>query len=415
MISSCCRNFYKAPSTTLLVLGNSNIGHAVAERGARLGHRVSVTTREEFSQNKTGGVISYLHTPQEEQTNSLFWKNLVKEKIPSQSHLLVLNTIGGSVAAPGQTMEELNVHIPAAAIEGALEGAGGKFDSCNVVHLSTSAAAHLDAPYGKTKRLGEEHLFAEPIDHLTIFRMSYVAEALFRKTVTQTYKEHHRLSAEEFALLPFTPLLGSPWDYKKVVLQPVSMGDIATAVFNTSALPKGKRLINAVGREEMTQEDFFKFFTDLLGKKFRPIYIPIESAEIMARHHPFGHCVPYAVEFCSKDRVGDSPKEFEELLGAPAKTLAEVYDAEGDEEAELVIPRPPLSAFAGQVVKNLWQNPKVLPATLKAAGPLSRSLFWNKEPPTLSFNERPESFRTYPWVSMSEEDFNEHSLNNRKL
>jgi nucleoside-diphosphate-sugar epimerase len=411
------KNFFSTHSDpsklAVLILGNSNIGYHIARKGVERGHKVIVTTRSEVEQGKEKP-IEYIHTPVKKQFDSSFWRDLVKKHIPNDSHLLVVNTIGGSVAAPNQTIEDLNTHIPLAAVEGVIEEAQSSFrHNYNVVQLSTSAAGELEAPYGKTKRETERLLKELPIPNLTIFRMSYVAEALFKDTVTQTYKDQHRLSAEEFALLPFTPLIGNPWDYKRVILQPVAMEDVATAAYNTVNLPRGNRVIDAVSDEEMTQEEFFKFYTDLIGKKFRPLFIPVEAADIMATHHPFGHCISYAVEFCAEDRSGHSHEAFEKLVGKPLKTLSEVYQTKSDKKFTLTIPRPPLVAFGSQVFQNIWRNPRSLIPIARATGIMGQSMLWNKEKPVLSLSETSTQTAKYDWVSMSEEDFNQHSETNR--
>lgn len=405
----------KSTSSNLavLILGNSNIGNYIAEKSIKEGHKVLVTTRSPVKK-KTQHPIKYIHTPPAAQKTSNFWQHLAEEHLDRDKKILVVNTIGGSVAAPGQTMDDLNVHIPSAAVEGIVKGIEKKLErDYSIVHLSTSAAENLKAPYGETKRKGEKALMNIPNNRLTIFRMSYVAEAYFKDKVKQTYKDQHRLSAEEFALLPFTPLIGDPWDYKRVIIQPVAMDDIATATYNTFNLPKGQRIIDAVGHEEMTQEQFFKFYTDLLGKKFRPLHIPIGVGEIMAKHHPFGHCTPYAVEFCSEDRGGKDAKEFEKLVGKPLKTLSDVYQTQSEREFELVLPRPPILSFTNVVLRNLWRNPTTITETLRAMYMFGNSLILNSEKPLLHISSDTKPLASYRVISMSEDDFNKNSLKNR--
>lgn len=397
----------------VLILGNSNIGNYIAEKSVKEGYKVLVTTRSPVDDNKQQ-LIKYIHTPVAAQKTHYFWQYLAEEHLRNDKKILVINTIGGSVAAPGQTMEDLNVHIPSAAIDGIIRGIEKKLQrDYSIVHLSTSAAESLEAPYGKTKRKGEKVLMSIPNDRLTIFRMSYVAEALFKDQVTQTYKDQHRLSAEEFALLPFTPLIGNPWDHKRVIIQPVAMDDVATAAYNTLKLPKGQRIIDAVGHEEVTQEQFFKFYTDLLGKRFRPLYIPIEVGEIMAKQHPFGHCTPYAVEFCAENREGKDATEFEKLVGQPLKTLDDLYQTQSAKEFELAIPRPPVLDFMSVVLKNLWKSPASILETAKAMRLLGSSLLFNTKKPPLEITSNTKPLATYTVVTMSENEFNRNSLNNR--
>ncbi|GAB4237023.1 MAG: hypothetical protein Tsb0021_16870 [Chlamydiales bacterium] len=401
----------------LLILGNSNIGHWVARKGIDLEYNVFVTTRSEVSQNS--GRIKYIQTPSKMQDKPFFWKNIVKKEIPDHSHLLVVNTIGNSVADQNQTIETINVKIPVSAIYGISKAAKTKFNSYNIVHLSTTAA-DLETPYGKARRIAEQLLMDISIEpfHLTILRASYVVEPLFMNTITQIYKPKHSFSAEQFSSLFFTPLLGNRWDYKKVKLQPVSIHDLTKAIFNTVPLsidhPNEKRLINAVGREAMTQEDLFKFFTDLRGKKFGPVvYIPIKVARIMAKHHPFGHCDLNAVELCAEDRIERCHKDFERLIGSPPKTMEETYHEGIDKESILIIPKPPLLTFATQILKNIFANPSVLPDTLIAIYHLAKSIVWDKEQPSLEFKERPSYFKIYRYKFVTEKNFNQNSLKNR--
>ncbi len=413
---SLCRFSTKRTSSNLavLILGNSNIGNYIAETSIEKGHKVLVTTRSPVDNNKQQP-IKYIHTPVAAQKNRYFWQCVAEHYLGDNKKILIINTIGGSVAAPGQTMDDLNVRIPSAAVEGIVNGIEkNPLRDYSIVHLSTSAAENLKAPYGQTKREGERILMSIPgVDRLTILRMSYVAEALFKDQVKQTYKEQHRLSAEEFALLPFTPLIGNPWDYKRVIIQPVAMDDVATAAYNTFNLPKGRRIIDAVDHEEMTQERFFKFYTDLLGKKFRPLYIPIEVGKIMAENHPFGHCTPYAVEFCAENREGKDSKEFEELVGKPLKTLDDLYQTQSSREFELALPRPPIIDFTAVVLKNLWRNPTSILETTKAMGILGYFLIFSGKKPSLNLTLGTKPLATYKTVSMSEKDFNTNSLNNR--
>lgn len=407
------RSFSSKPRESLLILGNSNVGWGIAQEGIKRGYRVLITTRrnlDTFAKNKN---IEYINTPERFLTNQNYWKDIARFHFKKGERLLVVNTIGGSIPSSNGTIEDLNINIPLAAIKGITDGVnnGTSLDKYNVIHLSTMAAG-LKAPYGKTKREVELRLLELPLSHLTIFRMGYAVEALIGNTMTQTYKSHHRLSLEEMTLLPIQFLIGGPSQYNKVLVPLVSIDDVATAIFNVFNRPVQGKIIDAVNRENITQEQFCRFHTDLLGKKFRPIYIPIESANKLVKHHTFGHLVSYAIEYCAMEHnIRLDPEEFAKLVGKPLKTLSEMYTLLPHQE--LIIPRPPLVEFAIYIIRNLWNKPESLLDTFKAMIIMAKSLLRDKNTFLLQPIQNPAPKTGYRWKSVSEENFNSISESNR--
>lgn len=407
------RRFFNAEAgNTLVILGNSNIGARIAQEGVRRGHRVIVTSRTKHQRANKSNKIEFLHTPPQHLKDASYWSDLMFSQVPSSGRFLVVNTIGGSESTPQVSIEDLNVHIPLAAIEGITKAVKSKESQANyhVVHLSTAAAAGLQAPYGKTKRKVEECLMGLPLSHLTIFRMGYVAEPFIKHEVTQVFKKQHQLSSEELALLPLSFLIGDPIHYNRVMMPIVAIEDVVSATFNVCNLPPQKVIMDAVCQEVLTQEQFFSFFSHLLcKKKFRFIYMPIDAATKLVKHFDFGHFKSYAVEYCAQEKsVIPSHVDFAKLVGNPLKTLSEIFRLSAGQE--LVIPRPPLTQFAAHALTTLWNKPESRRDALDAIKIIARSLVSNGFPTPLP---RPVSLVSYRWSTLSEKGFNKHAEENR--
>lgn len=392
---------------SLLILGNSNVGWGIAQKGLELNYRVMITTRQKLDTFVKPKHIEYIHTPEEKIKDRQYWHDLTLKHVGKEKRLFVVNTIGGSIPSGKSTIEDLNINIPLAAIKGIWECV----NDVKVVQFSTMAAAGLKAPYGATKREAEKQLMELPLNHLTIFRMGYVAEALIGNTVTHTYKNHHRLSLEEMTLLPFQFLIADPVHYNKVLVPIVSIADVSAAIFKAFNNPPQAKIIDAVNREIITQEQFSRFMTDLLGKKFRPYYIPVEAAAKLAQHHTFGHLVDYAIEYCAKEQhIQLNPEEFEKLVGRPLQTLRQMYRLKSDQK--LIIPRPPVAAFSSHLLRNLWNKRESRLDTLRAIVMMAKSLHNRKKP--FQPLDCPAPKAGYPWKTLSEEKFNQNSERNRR-
>lgn len=412
------RFFTSEAQSTLIILGNSNIGTRIAREGVKRGHRVIVTSRTEHLEVSSSQKIKFLHTPLQQHLTGTtikersYWHDLMYYHVPKNGRLFVVNTIGGSEETPQVSLEDVNVHIPLAAINGINDALQSKkfCGQSHVVHLSTAAAgADLQAPYGKTKKKMEEYLMQLSLSHLTIFRMGYVAEAFIKDEVTQTFKKQHQLSAEELALMPYSFLIGDKIHYNKVMMPIVAIEDVVLATFNAFKLPPHNFIIDAVNQERYTQEQFFSFFSHLLGKTFRPIYMPIDAATKLVKHVDFGHFKSYAVEYCAKEKLKfPSHLNFGLLVGKPLKTLSEMYQLQPGQE--LVIPRPPWAQFVAHVFKTLWNKPESRRDTFEAINSILGSLISRGFPASIP---KPVSQKNYRWTALSEKEFNKHAEENR--
>lgn len=261
-------------------------------------------------------------------------------------------------------MYALNCQIPLAALHGFHKTAKKlNIQPAHFVHLSTVAAAGLSAEYGATKKAMEEHLETSNID-ATILRLGYVIKPWIKDSIDFYYKNFHQLSIEEMALLPLALLLGEPKSANSVILSVIAIEDLVKGIFNLAHSPPKKQKIDATNGDLLTQEEFFKFFTDLYGKPFRPLYIPTYAAMALAKHHEFGHLTPYTIEYCEKKGIIQDGSAFKKLVGDKVKKLNEIYALKPSQS--LIIPRPPLTSLAWHIAKNLWKKPESRNATASA-------------------------------------------------
>lgn len=407
------RRFSNYLNRNIVILGNSNVGFGIAQQALKKGFQVFITSRSKQTTTDPLKKIHYIQTPEKEVLEKKFWKQLTKVHFPKEGKLTVVNTIGGSIAK-NCTMQELNADIPVAAVQGITDylkenQPNRKF---NVVQISTMAAAGLNAAYGATKRDAEEKLMALLLEHLTILRLGYALEPYIDQHLTQTYKSQHQISMEELSVLPLNLLVADPKQYNRVTVPIVSIQDVATAILNLQNETAQKRIIDAVNYQKMTQEQFCKFMTDLLGKPFKPVYIPIDAAKKLAEHHPFGHVIPYAVEHCEmKHGIELNPEEFQKLVGTPLKTLKEMYQLQPGQK--LLLPRPPFIQFIAQFLKNTLTNPSSIKDSSIAIAQVAKALLFR---PKVDFVplECPAPKEGYPWSTLTEKAFNHHSEENRE-
>lgn len=362
----------------LLILGNSNIGFKIAEEGIKRGCRVLITTRS-LIPNTLSKHIEFIQTPPEMVKKPDFWKNLTIKHIPSSPHVTIVNTIGGSSSTPPHTVADINSHIPFAAIAGITKAFQENFQvhHFNVVQLSTLPAGRIAAPYPDGKNECDMKLRGMDFPHLTILKMGHVVEPFLSGQSTHFMKEQHRLVAEQMALLPVVPLIGDMSHREAVKIQTVDIRDIVRAVFNAASrsLEKNEILdIDAVSEEMLTQEEFFHFHSQLVGRKFRPIYLPVEAANLLVKHHSFGRFKSYVVKYCAIGGLPANHKLFEDLIGQKPLSLFQSY-TQGHNQ--LVIPYPPLVDFTQKILKTLWEKPESREDTFKAVKIMLRSLWTN--------------------------------------
>jgi uncharacterized protein YbjT (DUF2867 family) len=335
---------------TVLVLGHGNLGNKVAEEAARQGHRVLITSRTKKSIQLSKNV-SIVNTPESTTKDQKFWRDLIGQNIQEKGRLLVVNGIGGTHPRPGETLHDLNVKTMVSSLSGIADGVkqNKSISDLHVVHYSSIAADYSDHEYGQVKKEAEERAMSLGIDNLTALRVGYAVEPLIQGEHTNVIQNQHYYGPEQAVQLPCVPLIGDKQNRNRVMLQPVAMDDVAKATLN-AAHTTGKHVIDAVGPELLTQEQFFHFFSDLLGKEFKPFYIPIETARLLAKHFSLGHFAPFAVEYCARNGIVLSPDKFEALVGDRLQTLADMY---AGSDKPLEFSRPPLVKHAKQIVSTL--------------------------------------------------------------
>ena len=183
--------------------------------------------------------------------------------------------------------------------------------------------------------------------------MGYALSCPVRKGKSLFISNEHAYSADEIGKLPFHPVIGD----KFAKMQPVAVKDIASAVCNSIEFT-GKKTIFAVGPNSMSQEAFFKFFVDHLGKRHRPLTIPLEAAAILTKHASKGHFAEYVVDYCAQGGFELDYKPFEERVGRPLASMEEIYEV--TEGEKLIVKYPPIREHATEVFKKIIDNPGVL-------------------------------------------------------
>lgn len=341
------------PKKKFFVLGASGqLGMATGVKAVQEGYHVYGTSRNTkgFTQTER---FRMLQTPQEEIHDYKFWKDLFICHLERGEEVTVVNTIGGAHAPEGKKLRDINVTPVVAAAQGLDLAARGMQLRVRWIHDSSIAASLLEDEYGDTKRESEEEL-AKIVPSLTVMRVGYAFNSLKKESfMISKIDMEHGWGPEQMAGLPFQFL----FEHGNHMIQPVYVGDIIDAKFN-APFDEGCRIIHAVGQEVFTTDQFFKFFRDLSGKRYRPIYISYKVAQTLARLVPHGHFAPYAVEYCQKmDQEGKAlcSAPFAELLGRPTTTMAQAYSVE--EGGTLLFAAPPIGKHLRIIGTKVYTEP----------------------------------------------------------
>lgn len=336
-------------SPTLVVLGGTgHIGRTVIAEGLARGCTVIATSRNGApTGTPTGANLTWVATGDKGVTSPRYWREFATREIPESSQVLVVNAIGGAHPSPGKTLRDLNFYPAVAAFEGISDGMRPKGSDLRLVQFSSSAAGLLQDEYGRVKQEGDAAVLQIGANcgakATTIYRIGYVMESATGCDRIFKIDNHHAYAPEQVAELPVQPVIGDG----NQPLQPVAMSDVMDGLFAT-VNHDGHVILHAVGPETISQEEFLKKFTDLKGKPFRPIYIPIEAAKKMSRHIPKGHFAPYAVEYLEKGGHVLCHKPFEKRVGRPLLTVNEMYQVKPGQE--LVYSRPPVFEHVREAV-----------------------------------------------------------------
>lgn len=362
----------KKPRKKVVVLGvTGQLGNAAALKGIEKGYEVYGTSRRTVGLKKTSRFIP-IETPKEELTSRVFWKEKVFEEVicSETEEITVINTIGGAHPPEGQTLFDLNVGAPVAAAQGLDLALQGKKTKVRFVQCSSIAASLLDDEYGESKRTADREL-AKYTPAFTSLRVGYAFNELKMSEFSVKYIDmEHAWGPEQMAGLPVQIL----FEHGDHPIQPVFVGDLVHGAYN-APFAEGAYIVDAVGEEVLTTDGFFKFFTDLSGKPYRPIYISYKVAREMAKHFPHGHFAPYAIEYCERMDKGGKPLcalPFTQLLERPTTRMEEVYKPQEGEK--FVFAAPPLAKHTQVVAQKVMQQPGAIIPLAKGATSIAGSI-----------------------------------------
>jgi len=208
------------------------------------------------------------------------------------------------------------------------------------------------------------------LENLTVIRVGYIFEDATEGERIRV-DLHHPFGPDQMARLPLQPLVGSG----EQRIQPIYIEDVVDA---TLADTKGVQIINGVGHQVVTQKEFFSFFRGLVGKKFRPIFLPYALAEHLVSCVSMGHAAPYTVNICKALDPRRNPdvtktnkglfdaQPIERLIGRKTVTMEEVYKQYEDKMVEY--PVPPIFGYGKKLFssKKFWIGlPKAALESLK--------------------------------------------------
>jgi nucleoside-diphosphate-sugar epimerase len=168
----------------------------------------------------------------------------------------------------------------------------------------------------------------------------------------------HNHGPENFAAMPFHPIISSKGKGAQL-LQPAYAGDVTAATLNAPEASKSG-IVDVVGPQSMTQEEVYSYFVEKVGKTFKPVYIPIEIAEFVAKYAPDGHCADFAIEYLKlrelhpELNVAFDHTPFEQLAGRPLSTLDTLYANAGD----LQVAKAKILPQVKKLVLEILKNPK---------------------------------------------------------
>ena len=352
----------KSEEPTLLALPiTSHLVNKVAEGALHKGWKVVGTSRNgEFKGIKPGRDLSLRQVQKVTDENA--WKQFAEGEIIGGKDYVVLNGMGGAHPEKGKTLMELNVHCTLAAMRAITQIGHKRGAKIHFVQFSSVAteieSTHL---YGEAKKEANSLLLNECRTDLTIMSVGYALDDPTTENTKTVISNHHHYSPEQVAKLPFHPTMSNS-DYP---LQPVAVKDITRAVLNSLSFP-GKTTVFAVGPETFSQIDFFKFFTDLLGKKYRHIDIPFEAAMLLTKHFECGHFASYAADYCNTKPFIIDPSRFQERVGRELTSMTKLYDIPDGKTIE--VNAPPIIKHTGAIAQKLWEDPQ-------ARKDLARALF----------------------------------------
>lgn len=329
--------------------GMGHIGsHAVVEGVAR-GWEVFPCSRSKPDVKLAPERVKHLVTPQESLGSEKQWYQTIKW-IENDRPVVVFNCIGNPDAPD---MEKANVE-PAHAIARAVKALQAEGKAVKLIQASSMAAFQLpNFPYGRTKLQAEEAIQSvNPRDTL-VMRIGYAVDGIvkgstYQLNTTHAYDAPHLIAGVMAGLSGIVPIIGDG----KQKFQPVAIKDIVHAVLNfaESTDQTGLQIVDGVGREAITQHEFYQIYADLANVKLRPIFLKPEVLKKFARQFPKGHLSEYAI--VGLEQLGEKEhlfcsRKFEQILGRPTTTLKELYT--NSEGKAIEYARPPIGQHISEI------------------------------------------------------------------
>lgn len=354
----------KAKKMMLITGGKAQMAPTLIASALKRDYEVVACSRQ-ISDSKDMSRLHWVKIHGHEIKDPLFWEYLIQKYGPYAKEIAVVNTIGVAVAPKGSTLEDVNEKPVLAALE-ALETqqkrTGQKvrfanFSSVCATYYPTDVSEQekfcaQSQHYCSLRQKVDDRIYTSPVLS-TIVRPGFVFTDLRKGRILDT---GHAYSPEQFAAMPLHPILGSG----DQIQQPVYVNDVIDAVLNGLETDEN-HLVDAVGPDAMTQKEMFKFFVDLSDKTFRPIEIPYELAEVIARHAPKGRIAPYSVSMfrhLEKEALKKTlcKEKFEKLVGRPLTSISDLYSHLDSET--IVMQKPPILEHAKEILKLFFTNPE---------------------------------------------------------
>ncbi len=362
--------FEQLKGRVIMVAGASgHLGSKAMVQAAQEGAQVIGVVRNPTYTRIYNPNVSVVALSETEMKDPEAWERLVRS-FGKGKNLTLVNAVGKASGVLAE-LRETNVK-PTAAMAKGLENVAKSRECAHVsfVQLSSLAADMLnETPYGRSKLEADAAIMAtcQSLAHVMMLRIGYTVPALSPDKDSALMTSTHAYEAPQMTMLPYQVLIGSG----RQMLQPLSEDDVVGAMLAT--VKGGMSIIRAVGHDKITQLDFVRFFSNLVGREFNPLHIDYDTAYHLAHHFPKGHLQPYAVDGCrlleDRDWFFDVDP-LTKLLGRAPKTLEELYHT----GQEIVITRPPCKEHIMEIFKRVVSDPDARRASLLVAHNLFKIL-----------------------------------------
>lgn len=349
------KNFY---TLVLLTGARAQMGPAFIQNSLQRDFRVVGCSRKK--EDFLHPFVNIVQTDSNKIMHSQFWEDVLVEHASHCGEVLLINTIGTALATEGCTIEDINERPVLAAAEALVKYGEKRGIRVAIGQVSSIAASIFDPKHPEryspeaVRYSSSKQRVDQKLQELDIPNTSIRPGIVFSDLSKGILDPGHDYSPEQFAEMPLHPILGSGMQ----VQQPVYIGDVVNGMLN--GLQKDEaHLLDAVGPEVLTQEEMFQFFVELKGKKFRPIAIPYELAEVIAKHFPRGRIAPYAIDLFKQIDQSNAPfcsKKFEAVVGKQLVSLSGLYN--NLEGKEVVFRSPPVKDHIKQILHELQNNPE---------------------------------------------------------